>query len=127
MTDGTYLSWEEVQRLMLPPNASMLIPPPPPEPADVPALAAGPPPKPDWLDYGTSALPTSALPSKSNLTITPEEARSAAEKAEHGPAIPRLLANVIAVNAVLNLGSAPQKKEDEEDNDARRRRKEDRP
>src|SRR5436190_14134734 len=52
MSDGSYLSWEEVQRLMLPPNATMLVPPPPPAPVEVPALAAGPPPKPDWLDDG---------------------------------------------------------------------------
>ena len=124
MSDGSYLSWEEVQRLMLPPNATMLIPPPPPEPAEVPALAAGPPPKPDWLDdaYGASALPP-----KNNLTITPEEARSAAEKAEHGPAIPRLLANVITVNAILNLGQTSPKKNDDEEDEARRRRSKEQP
>ncbi len=121
MSDGSYLSWEEVQRLMLPPNATMLVPPPPPAPVEVPALAAGPPPKPDWLDDGYAA---GVLPPKNDLTITPEEARSAAEKAEHGPAVTRLLANVIAVNALLNLGQSPPKKDDEAEDEERRRRKE---
>src|SRR5262245_39417110 len=106
MADGSYLSWEEVQRLMLPPNATMLIPPPPPDPAEVAALAAGPPPKRDWLDDDYSA---GVLPPKNDLRITEDEARSAAEKAEHGPAVTRLLANVIAVNAVINYAQSPPK------------------
>src|SRR5262249_55478655 len=97
ISDGSYLSWEEVQRLMLPPNATMLVPPPPPEPAEVPALASGPGPKPDWLDD----------PAHSNLTITPEEAKSQAEQAEHGPAALRLVANAIAINAMFEYAQSP--------------------
>jgi hypothetical protein len=119
MSDASYLSWEEVQRLMLPPNATMLIPPPPPDPAEVSVVGAGGPPKPDWLDDAYSA---GVIPPKNDLRITPEEAQSAAAKAEYGPAVTRLLANVIAVNAVLNLGQSPPKLE--EDEEEQRRRKE---
>ena len=121
ISDGSYLSWEEVQRLMLPPNATMLVPPPPPEPAEVPALASGPPPKPDWLDDGYVGVQPA-----SNLTITPQEARSAAEKAEHGPALVRILANAVAVNAVLEYANSPATKDDDaaDEDEARRRRKE---
>jgi hypothetical protein len=121
MSDGSYLSWEEVQRLMLPPNATMLIPPPPPEPAEVPALAAGPPPKPEWLD---DAYVAGVMPTKNNLAITPEEARSAAEKAEHGPAVVRMLANAIAVGALLEQTQLQPKKEEIEEEP---RRKEEEP
>jgi hypothetical protein len=120
ISDGSYLSWEEVQRLMLPPNATMLVPPPLDPPADVPALT-GPPPKPDWLEDGYVGV----QPPHSNLTITPEEAHSAAEKAKHGDAVVRILANAITVNAVLEFANSPRKAETEdEDDEAKRRRKE---
>src|SRR5262249_59340505 len=55
MSQGTYLSWEEMQRLALPPDATMLVPPPF-QPADVAALAAGPP-RTDWLHEGLAPPP----------------------------------------------------------------------
>src|SRR5258708_7516696 len=81
MSDSTFLSWEEAQRLMLPPNATMLVPPAL-EPAEVPALAAGPPPaRAEWLD---------------DAFADPAAARAAAEQVEYGPGPVRMLANVIA-------------------------------
>ena len=94
MPDGMYLSWEEAQRLALPPNTTMLIPPTP-DAVEVPALAAAAPPNPDWLD-------------------DPDAERAAAEREQYGPAPLRVLANVITVNALLQYAQAPPKKNDEE-------------
>ncbi len=112
MGDGSYLSWEEVQRLALPPNAAMLIPPPP-EPLETAAPGAGPPhSKPDWLDdinFPDSPKPADSAP------IDPEANRAAAERAEYGPGPIRFLANLIAFNAVLEYAKSPPKKDEDED------------
>ena len=108
MTDGTYLSWEEAHRLALPPNTAMLMPPP--KPLEVAVLAAGPPlGRPDWLDDDFQAVPA---------TQTVEDAdanRAAAERAEYGPGPVRLLANVIAFNALREFAASPR--EDDEDDE----------
>lgn len=105
MSDDHVMTWEEMQRLALPPNSTMLVPPPP-DVVEVPALAAGPPPKPDWLDDGFTA---------GEITIDPDANRAAAEREEHGPGAVRLLANMIAVGAVLEYANSPPKKEDDEE------------
>jgi hypothetical protein len=99
MSGATFLSWEEAQRLMLPPNATMLVPPPALENAEVPALAASPPPaRAEWLD---------------DAFADPAAARAAAEEVEYGPGPVRMLANVIAVNALLEYALSPPKKDEE--------------
>ena len=105
MSDGTILSWEEAQRLMLPPNSTMLVPPI--DAPEVPVLSAAAPPRPDWLDDAYVADPN----------VKPQDPaaeQAAAERAEYGPGPVRLLANVIAVNAVLEVALSPRRKEDEE-------------
>src|SRR5207249_8055796 len=97
MAEGTYLSWDEVQRLALPPDATMLVPPQP-EPAEVFAPAAGPPPpRPVWLEDAFVAQPI--VPTAEPLD--PAAARAAAERAEYGPGPVRFLANLIPFNALL--------------------------
>jgi hypothetical protein len=120
MSDGMYLSWEEVQRLALPPNTTMLIPPLP-EQIDVPALDSGSPPRPDWLEdgfVGEQGLPVSDISHhSSNAPADPEAERAAiadAERAKYGPGAVRLLANMIAMNALIEYANSPAKKEDEE-------------
>src|SRR5262245_28922072 len=103
MADSIYLSWEEMQQLALPPNTTMLVPPPP-EPVDVPALAAGPPPRHDWLD---DAFVAPAGHRSDTLPDNPDANRAAAERAEYGPAEVRLLANLIAFNAMLQYAQSP--------------------
>ncbi|MFL5339289.1 MAG: hypothetical protein ACJ8F7_03900 [Gemmataceae bacterium] len=102
MSDGTILSWEEAQRLMLPPNSTMLVPPI--DAPEVPVLAAAPP-RPDWLDDAYVADPK----------VQPHDSaaeQAAAERAEYGPGPVRLLANLIAVNAVLEVALTPRRKEE---------------
>lgn len=113
MAEGTFLSWEEVQRLALPPNAAMLIPPTP-EP-EVPALAAGPPSKADWLDDGFIAESMLKAADPNVVPVDPDAERAAAASPDQLPGPVRLLANLIAYNAVLEYATSPRKKDDEEE------------
>jgi hypothetical protein len=135
MSGGNFLSWDEMQRLALPPNTAMLVPPPP-ELTEVPALAAGPPkPQPDWLDDAFVAnadsaapveplalnTPTVADPSAQRLVPQdPDAERAAAERAEYGPGPVRLITNLITVNALLEFAQSPRKEEDEEERPPRK-------
>ncbi len=116
MSDSTYQSWEEMQRLVLPPNATLLIPPTP-EPIEVPVLDSGSPPRPDWLEYGSAADQTVVMDNPAHHSVNPEAEKAAiseAERAKHGPALVRLIANAITMNAVLEVATSPRKVEDEE-------------
>jgi hypothetical protein len=112
MTQGTYLSWEEMQRLALPPDATMLVPPPF-QPADVAALAAGPP-RTDWLDEGFAPPLSAQRPPTDAVPVDPAAEQAAAERAEYGPGPVRLLSSLIAVNAVLAYAHEPRTQDDEE-------------
>jgi hypothetical protein len=101
MSGGSFLSWEEAQRLMLPPNSTMLVPPVA-EPAEVPVLASNPPTPPDWLD--DPSLAQAGSPSE--------------DSSENGPL--RFLANVITINALLDYALSPPPAEEEEKKEAKR-------
>jgi len=102
MSAGSFLSWEEAQRLMLPPNSTMLVPPVA-EPAEVPVLASSPPARPDWLDDPSLAQAGSPRVDTSS---------------ENGPL--HFLANVIAINALLDYALSPPPAEVEEKKEAKR-------
>src|SRR5580700_6611736 len=98
MSDSTYRSWEEVQRLVLPPNATMLIPPLP-EQIDVPVLDSGSAPNPDWLESGFAGASAAVVVDPSHHSASapanPDAERAAkaeAERAKYGPGAVRLLA-----------------------------------
>jgi hypothetical protein len=117
MAEGTFLSWEEMQRLALPPNTAMLIPPLP-EPEEVACLAAGPPhAHPDWLDDGlyTESSPTSTA------TRQLQDDNSDPAPGDGVPGPVRLIANLITVNALLEYAYGPHKKPDDEEADRQRR------
>jgi hypothetical protein len=103
MSGDTFLSWDEVHRMALPANATILIPPTP-DPAELVALSSGAPEqKPDWLD---DAFQSGANGSQA-VTIDPDANRAAAERSEYGDPAVRMLANMIAVNAVLEYALTP--------------------
>jgi hypothetical protein len=107
MSDGTVLSWAEVQMLALPPDATMLVPPPV-ESAEVVAPAGGPPVQHrDWLDDAFAAAPAP-------VAVDPAAAQAAAERAEYGPGPVRFLANLITFNALLERAQTPAKAGDDE-------------
>lgn len=109
MAEGTFLSWEEAQRLALPPDATVLIPPQP-EPLDMAAQSAGPPPRPVWLDDAFVPEPaTRAIDTDADSAA----ARAAAESAAYGPGPVRFLANLIAFSALLEYAHSPPKPTDE--------------
>jgi hypothetical protein len=109
MAEGTFLSWEEAQRLALPPDATVLIPPQP-EPIDMAAQSAGPPPHPVWLDDAYVAESATRV---TDTEVDPAAVRAAAERAAYGPGPVRLLANLIAYNALLEYAHSPPKPADE--------------
>jgi hypothetical protein len=117
MSQGTFLSWDEMQHLALPPNSAMLIPPTP-DPLELAELSAGvPEQRPDWLDDAFQGEPKVALneqPNTDAVIIDPDANRAAAERAEYGDPAVRLLANLIAMNAALEYAQTPPKEEDEE-------------
>lgn len=103
--EGKILLWEDAQRLMLPPEASMLVPMPPAD--DFPDLTNAPSSPPDWLTEDD-----------------PEAALAAAEREQFGPGPIRLITQVITLNAIGQLGQSlgrnPSANRLEED-EARRR------
>lgn len=108
MSSDSILSWDEVQRMALPANATMLIPPTP-DPAELEAITSGAPEqRPHWLEDEFQTAP------KSQQVIDPDANRAAAERAEYGHPAVRLLANLVAVNAVLEYAQTPAKKDEEE-------------
>ena len=110
MAEGTFLSWEEAQRLALPPDATVLIPPQP-EPIDMAAQSAGPPrPRPVWLD---DAFVAESATRATDTEVDPAAVRAAAERAAYGSGPVRLLANLIAYNALLEYAHSPPRPEDE--------------
>ncbi len=110
MSQGAFLSWDEMQRMALPANATLLIQSPT-EPVEVACLAVGPSnPHPDWLDDGSFASSQTA----DSVPIDSAAARSAAEQAEYGSGPVRLIANLIAYNAVLEYALSPRKEEKKE-------------
>ncbi|MCX7701727.1 MAG: hypothetical protein N2039_12695 [Gemmataceae bacterium] len=84
--EGKILSWEEAQQLMLPPEATMLVPPTVGD--EVPGLTNAPSSLPDWLTEDD-----------------PEAAQAAAEREQYGPGPIRLLTQLVTMNA---LGQAVQ-------------------
>jgi hypothetical protein len=124
MMDGMYLSWEEIQRLALPPNATMLIPPPL-EQLDVPALSAARPVNTDWLDDRFASLTPQQPPERQTGSSAEQkhdedadrQARSEAEKAQYGSGPLRLLTNLIAMNALLEYIQSPSVKDEEQDDE----------
>jgi hypothetical protein len=122
MLSDTYISWAEVQRLALPANATILIPPTP-EPDELVGLSGGAPGKqPSWLDdgfYGDSGAGVAS------------EHQAPSVRADTGPTTPerdsdeekvRMLMQMIAVNALLECGYAPQRNDDEENSSRKTRR-----
>ncbi len=103
--EGKILSWEEVQKLALPPDAAMLVPPSPSD--NVPALTTAPSGLPDWL-----------------TEEDPEAARAAAEREQFGPGPVRLITQLVAVNAIWQAGQSfgrPKPSDGSRDEDRRRR------
>jgi len=115
---STFLSWEQVQQMQLPPNTTVLVPPPPP--ADLTVIGAPPPPTgtPEWLDDGYQSTP--AVPVVERIVSPPagpddpEAARSAAEREKYGDPALRMMAGLIATNALLERAqSQPEQKKKE--------------
>jgi hypothetical protein len=101
--EGTILSWEDAQQLMLPPDASVLIPPHLID--DVPVVSNRPGTLPDWL-----------------TDEDPEALRAAIEREQFGPGPVRLLTQVVAVNALWQAAESLRQKPEEDDDDSRSRR-----
>jgi len=110
MSQGAFLSWDELQRMALPANTTILIQSPT-DPVEVSCLAVGPSnPHPDWLDDASFTCSQNA----GSAPIDSATARSAAEQAEYGSGPVRLIANLIAYNAVLEFALSPRKEEEKE-------------
>src|SRR5262245_41076345 len=110
MPEGTFLSWDEVQRLALPPDATMLVPPPP-EPAEVSQTAAGPPPSADWLDDQFVADTTAATVEPQHSDAPPDSATTENASRRHGPM--RVIDNLLVINALLDWARTPAKAKEE--------------
>lgn len=115
MTDGTFMSWQEMQLLCLPPNSAMLVPPPP-DAAELEAMSAGAPgQRPEWLDdafqMAPTAEPSSREPEKPVQPIDLAANEAAAQRAEYGEPAVRLLANAIAMGALLEMTQLQPKPE----------------
>jgi hypothetical protein len=97
--DGKMLSWEEVHQVMLPPDATWLVPTAIPD--DVPFLSNRPASPPDWL-----------------TDDDPDAARADAELEQLGPGPIRLVTQVVAVNALWqaaqSLACQPSPKSEDE-------------
>lgn len=119
---STFLSWEQVQQMQLPPNTTVLVPPSPPT---VLTLSDASPPLsgfPEWLDDGYQSVP--AIPIIDRIVSPPvgpddpQAAQSAAEREEYGDPALRMMAGLIATNALLERVQAPpeeKKKENKKD------------
>ncbi len=117
MSDGTFMSWQEMQYLCLPPNSAMLVPPPL-DPAEIEALSAGAPgQRPEWLDDEFQVQPLSNVPTteQSAQPFDPEANEAAAQRAEYGEPAVRLLANAIAVGALLEMTRVEPKHDHQND------------
>lgn len=116
MSDGTFMSWQEMQNLCLPPNSAMLVPPPP-DPAELEALSAGAPgQRPVWLDDAFQTAPALSE-QQAELSIQPIDPvanEAAAQRAKYGEPAVRLLANAITAGAILELTRAEPSKEEAE-------------
>lgn len=114
---STFLSWEQMQAMQLPPNTTMLVPPPPPADVTVPTA---PPPEgaPEWLDdsyYAPTPIPVvERIVSPTAGADESAQGRAAAEKEEYGDPALRLMTSLIATNALLERIQTPAPKKSEE-------------
>lgn len=114
---STFLTWEQVQALQLPPNTTVLVPPPPPEDLTVPLQ---PPPQgaPEWLEDGYYPQVATASNGNERPPAKPADenaAQAAAEREKYGDPALRLMTGLIATNAILERIQNPPRKDEEEE------------